>query len=55
MDQLESLTPGFIAQLKGRLIKKRYGGATIFVHHASHLSYKYFQQQTSSDETVEVK
>jgi hypothetical protein len=39
IDQLESLTPGFIAQLKGRLTKKRYGAATIFVNHASHLSY----------------
>jgi hypothetical protein len=53
IDQLESLTPGFIAQLKGRLTKKRYGAATIFVNHASCLSY--FQQRISSDETVEAK
>jgi hypothetical protein len=53
INQLESLTPGFIAQLKGRLTKKRYGATTIFVNHASRLSY--FQQQISSDETVEAK
>ena len=31
IDQLESSTPGFIAQLKGRLTKDRYQAATIFV------------------------
>jgi hypothetical protein len=35
VNQLESLTPGFIAQLKGRLTKKRYGAATIFIDHAN--------------------
>jgi hypothetical protein len=55
VNQLESPKPGFIAQLKGRLTKKRYGATTIFVDHASHLSYVYFQQQISSDKTVEVK
>jgi hypothetical protein len=55
VDQLESPTPGFIAQLKGRLTKKRYGAATIFVDHASRLSYIHFQQQISYDETVEAK
>jgi hypothetical protein len=55
VDQLESPTPGFIAQLKGRLTKKRYGAATIFVDHASCLSYVHFQQRISSDETVEAK
>jgi hypothetical protein len=55
VDQLESPTPGFIAQLKGKLTKKRYGAATIFVDHASRLSYIHFQQRISSDETVEAK
>jgi hypothetical protein len=55
VDQLQSPTPEFIAQLKGRLTKTRYGAATICVDHASHLSYVYFQQQISSDETVEAK
>jgi hypothetical protein len=53
--QLESPTLEFIAQLKRRLIKKRYGAATIFVNHASHLSYVCFQQRISSDKTVEAK
>jgi hypothetical protein len=35
--------------------KKRYGTATIFVDHASRLSYIHFQQRISSDETVEAK
>jgi hypothetical protein len=55
IDQLESPTQGFIAQLKGRLTKKRYGAATIFVDHASCLSYVHFQQRISSDEMVEAK
>jgi hypothetical protein len=35
IDQLESPTPGFVAQLKGALTKKRYRAATVFVDHAS--------------------
>jgi hypothetical protein len=35
VDQLESNTQGFLAQLKGTLTKKRYGAATVFVDHAS--------------------
>jgi hypothetical protein len=35
IDQLESQLPGFIAQMKGRLIRQRYRAATIFVDHAS--------------------
>jgi hypothetical protein len=40
VDQLESTTPGLIAQIKGWLTKKRYRVATIFVDHFSGLSYQ---------------
>ena len=34
-DQLECLTPGFVAQLKGRLTRKRYRVVSIYVNHRS--------------------
>jgi hypothetical protein len=55
VDQLESTTPGFFAQLKGALTKKRYRAATVFVDHASRLSYVHLQQGLTSNETVEAK
>ena len=55
VDQLESTTPGFIAQLKGKLTKQRYRAATVFVDHASRLSYVHLQKSLSSDETVQAK
>ena len=55
VDQLESTTPGFIAQLKGKLTKKRYRAATVFVDHSSRLSYVHLQNSLSSDETVQAK
>ena len=33
VDQMESTEQGFIAQLKGKLTKRRYKNATIFVDH----------------------
>ena len=39
VDQLESRTPGLIAQVKGWLTKMRYQAATIFLDHFSSLSY----------------
>ena len=55
VDQLESPTPGFIATLKGTPTKRRYKAATIFVDHASRLSYAHLQQRLTSSETVEAK
>ena len=43
VDQLESPTPGFIAQLKGILTKQRYRYTTIFVDQYSCLSYVFLQ------------
>jgi hypothetical protein len=33
VDQLESRLPGFIPQLKGKLIQDRYKAATVFIDH----------------------
>ena len=43
VDQLESSIPGFIGQITGRLTRQRIVGSTIFVDHASDLSYVYHQ------------
>ena len=55
VDQLESSTPGFIAQLKGGITKQRYHAATIFVDHATWLLYAHLQKSLTSDKTVEAK
>jgi hypothetical protein len=56
IDQLESNTPGPIAQLKGNPTAKRYKAATIFVdHYTSGLSFVHLQTSTSAEETVEAK
>ena len=55
VDQLESPTPGFIAQLKGTLTKQRYKYATVFVDQYSRLSYVHLQRTITSDETVQAK
>jgi hypothetical protein len=55
VDQLESPLPGFVAQLKGKLTRKRYKAATVFVDHKSRLSYVHLQEGLTSKETVEAK
>ena len=55
VDQLESTTPGLIAQLKGTPTKVRYRAATVFVDQFSGLSFVYLQKGLTSDETVEAK
>ena len=55
VDQLESTTPGLIAQVKGWLTKKRDRVATIFVDHLSGLSYIHLQKSTNADETLKAK
>lgn len=55
VDQLESRTPGFIAQSKGILTKQRYEYATVFVDHYSRLSYVYLMKSLTGEETVEAK
>jgi hypothetical protein len=55
VDQLVSPTVGFIAQMTGKLTKKRYKYATVFVDQASKLGYVYFQKTSTVEETLEAK
>ena len=55
VDQLESNTPGFIAQLKGKLTQQRYHYATVFVDQYSGYTFVYLQRRITSDETVQAK
>eukprot|EP00957_Ditylum_brightwellii_P009259 700633-Ditylum_brightwellii.AAC.1 len=55
VDQLESTTPGLVAQLKGILTKKRYKSAFVFVDHFPDLTFVYKQERLTSEETVAAK
>jgi hypothetical protein len=55
INQLEAPVQGFIGQLKGKLTKRQYGVTTIFVDHASQLSYVHLQSRVTAEETVEAK
>jgi Reverse transcriptase (RNA-dependent DNA polymerase)/GAG-pre-integrase domain len=55
VDQLESPVAGFIAQLKGKLSKRRFRAATIFVDHYSSLSFVHLQQSITGKETLQAK
>jgi hypothetical protein len=55
VDQLESPTPGFIAQLKGKPTLHRYRAATIFVDHYSRLGFVHLQESTTAEETLQAK
>jgi hypothetical protein len=56
VDQLESRTPSFVAQLKApRLTKHRYHFATVFVDHYSDFTSIHFHMQLTSEETIKAK
>ena len=55
VDQMECSTPGFVAQLKGKLTRKRYRVATVYVDHYSDLTFTFNQESTSSNETLASK
>jgi hypothetical protein len=55
VNQMISTQVGFIAQLKGTLIKKCYTAATIFVDHYSRLKYIHLMTKLTSEETMEAK
>ena len=55
VDQLESTSPGFIAQLKGTLTQQRYRYATVFVDQFSRYMFVYLQKRITSQETVMAK
>jgi hypothetical protein len=52
---MTSTEPGFYAQLKEKLTKKRYCWATIFVDHFSQLQYVHPQIDDLSIKTVTAK
>ena len=54
-DQVESTTPGFVAQLNRKLNKDRYKCATVFLDHYSSLSYVHCQRVRNGEDTMEVK
>ena len=55
VDQIEISTPGFVAQLKGKLTRKRYKVTTVYVDHFSDLTFTYNQESTTSEETLQSK
>ena len=55
VDQLESNTPGLIAQLKGKLMQQRYKYATVFVDQFSGYTFVYLQKRLTSEKTVMAK
>ena len=55
VDQLESSTLGFVAQLKGILTTQRYKYASIFVDQYSNLTSVFPQKRLTSEETVLAK
>jgi transposase InsO family protein len=55
VDQLESSTPGFMAQITRALTNKRIVGTSVYVDHASDLSYVYHHTAMTSEETVKGK
>jgi hypothetical protein len=52
VDQMASTEAGFFAQMKGKLTKRRYRCATIFVDHCSRLCFVRLQVNDSSAETL---
>ncbi len=55
IDQMMSTEVGFYAQMKGKLTKKQYRCATIFVDHYSRLCFVHLQIDYSSVKTVAAK
>ena len=48
-------TPGFIAQLKGKLTQQRYHYATVFVDQFSGYTFVHLQRRITSEETMQAK
>ncbi len=55
VNQMMSTEVRFYAQMKGKLTKKRYRCATVFVNHYSHLRFVHLQVDDSSVKTVATK
>ncbi len=55
VNQMTSTEVGFYAQLKGKLTKKCYKSATLFVNHFSHLQFICLQLDDKSNKTLTTK
>eukprot|EP00957_Ditylum_brightwellii_P208119 15355942-Ditylum_brightwellii.AAC.2 len=55
LDQLESTTPGFVAQLKGTLMTKSYKAATVFIDHFSNATFIYVKENLDAEQTLAAK
>ena len=55
VDQLESTSPGLIAQLKGKLTQQRCKYATVFVDQFSGYTFVFLQRRLTSEATVQTK
>jgi hypothetical protein len=55
IDQMTSTEVGFYAQMKGKLTKKCYRCAAVFVNHYSRLSFVHLQVDDSSVKTLTTK
>jgi hypothetical protein len=55
IDQMESTTPGLIAQLKGTPTKLRYRFLTVIVEHYSRYTYVHLHSTITSEETIKAK
>jgi hypothetical protein len=55
VDQIESSVPGFLAQITGSLNRNRIVGSSVYVDHASDLSYVHHHTSMSSEETLKGK
>jgi hypothetical protein len=55
VDQLESSIAGFIGQMTGKLTNQHIVASTVYVDHASDLSYVYHQTSITSEETLKGK
>jgi hypothetical protein len=52
---MTSTDVGYFAQLKGKLTKKRYKCATVFIDHFSHIQFFHLQLDDGSAKTLAVK
>ena len=55
VDQMVSPTPGFMAQMTGKLTTQRYKYATIYVDQGLWLGFVYLQKTNTAEETLKSK
>ena len=53
IDKIVSTQVGFVAQIKGRLTKRRYLASTVFVGHYSRTLYVHLMYHLTSNETLQ--